>query len=100
MHIEKKFLKKYSDLQYFHCYHIITGATTTPEATMLTGLREIYAGIPDDSVFSLHASFSGVLVRLDGVKASNQYGKITASSYVDAANVTYVISGGTWAKKS
>lgn len=67
---------------------------------MLTGLKEIYAGIPNDSVFSLHASFSGVLVRLDGIKASDQYGKITASSYVDVANVTYVVSGGTWTKKN
>ncbi len=89
-----------SKLQYFECYNTNTLATITPEATMLSGLKEIYSGIPDNRSFSLFASFAGTLVRLDGIKASSQYGKITASSYADAANVTYVISGGTWTKKS
>ncbi len=89
-----------SNLQYFVCYNTNTGAAITPEATMLTGLKEIYAGIPDNRTFVLFASFSGAVVRLDGIKVSSQYGKITASSYADAANVTYVISSGTWTKKS
>lgn len=66
---------------------------------MLTGLKEIYAGIPDQCVFVLYATFAGTIVRLDGVKASDQYGFVRASSYADAANVTYSILKSEWVKK-
>lgn len=84
---------------HFATYETVTGAKITPEATMLTGLKEIYAGIPDQCVFVIYATFAGTIVRLDGVKASSQYGKITAYSYADAANVTYSILNSVWAKK-
>ena len=80
-------------------YNTVTGAGITPEATMLTGLKEIHNGIPDNCVFVIYASFNGTLVRLDGIKATAQYSKITAYSYADAANVTYVILAGAWTKK-
>lgn len=66
---------------------------------MLTGLKEIYVGIPDQCVFVLYATFAGTVVRLDGVKASAQYGFVRASSYADAANVTYSVLNNVWVKK-
>lgn len=66
---------------------------------MLTGLKEIYVGIPDQCVFMLYATFAGTLVMLDGIKASAQYGLVRASSYADAANVTYSILDNVWVKK-
>lgn len=87
------------NFDHFVTYNTVTGYEITPEATMLAGLKDIYRGIPDNCVFVIYASFNGTLVRLDGIKATDQYSKITAYSYADAANVTYVILAGAWTKR-
>ena len=46
------------NFSHFATYETVTGAGITPEATMLTGLKEIYAGIPDQCVFVLYATFA------------------------------------------
>lgn len=87
-----------SDLEYtvgnnFISYISSTGAGTS---NPLAGMKEIYAGIPDNKVFEIFASFSGAIVRLHGVKATNLYGVMIADSYSEPINLQYDILNGEW----
>lgn len=62
----------------------------------MDGMKEIYAGIPDNKVFEIFASFSGAIVRLHGVKATDLYGVMIADSYSEAINLQYDILDGEW----
>lgn len=56
-------------------------------------------GIPDNCVFDLMAAFNGTMVHLTGLKATGQYGVISAESYADSANKRYNVLNGTWIEK-
>ena len=77
----------------FISYISSTGAGTS---NPLDGMKEIYASIPDNKVFEIFASFSGAIVRLHGVKATDLYGVMIADSYSEAINLQYDILDGEW----
>lgn len=85
-----------SDLAYFKNGYISSGAGITPDSSMLSGLQEIYAGLPDNRVYEILASFSGAMVHLSGLKVNIQYGYIVSRSYAEAANKRYDITNGVW----
>lgn len=85
-----------TNFTHFKSYYTVTGSEV---ANILPGLQEIYAGIPDNCVFELLASFKGTMVRLTGLKATNSYGLIKSESYAEAANKRYDILNGVWTPK-
>lgn len=94
--IDAAISKQNSDLAYFKNGYISSGAELTPDSSMLSGLQEIYAGLPDNHVYEILASFSGAMVHLSGLKVSSQYGYIVSRSYAEAANKRYDITNGVW----
>lgn len=83
----------------FATYETVTGGNVNTAESFLSGLKDIYTGIPDNCVFIIFASFSGTYVCLEGLKTTASYGIVTTTSYADAANKRYSILNGTWILK-
>lgn len=83
----------------FATYETVTGGNVNTAESFLSGLKDIYTGIPDNCVFIIFASFSGTYVCLEGLKTTASYGIVTTTSYADAANKRYSILNGTWTLK-